>query len=413
MACVNALCCRLKKFFLAKKAQQTKRNDCAHGKIEESVTGVVALTVNVNPFVPADDLDISWVKIEKEEIVNEESKSRSGSRNKKKHVTPKIRKALCFSSTESAADDSSLTSCLSFSQSSTKSIKIRIGPATRYHREFQELELIGSGEFGTVFRCVNRVDGCVYAIKRSRPLSRSKFAQRRVSNEVHANAVLSNYKHVVRYYSAWIENDCMSIQQEYCDGGDLAGVIATMNTEKTTLTENKICRMILHVAKGLRYIHGFKLAHLDIKPENIFLSTQRVLVSSKNSDDYIEEVVYKIGDLGHVTSIANVQELEDEGDCRYLAKEILREDYSDLTKADIFSLGLTIFEACGGGPLPKNGPKWQEIREGKLDRLAAYSDDINELVMSMIHAEPKKRPSASNVLRRDFLLNAFDAVKQV
>jgi len=38
------------------------------------------------------------------------------------------------------------------------------------------LETVGNGQFGVVYKCVNRMDGCIYAIKKSRfPVAGSSY----------------------------------------------------------------------------------------------------------------------------------------------------------------------------------------------------------------------------------------------
>ncbi|XP_065345937.1 wee1-like protein kinase 2 [Cloeon dipterum] len=291
----------------------------------------------------------------------------------------------------------------------------------RYRKEFLELEIIGSGEFGSVYKCINRLDGVTYAIKRSiRPIAGSSDEQRAL-NEVYAHAVLGSHPHVVRYYSAWGEDSHMIIQNEYCGGGSLADRLHKLRAAGAglpLLPERELCRIMLHVSRGLHFIHRAGLVHLDIKPGNIFMA-QEVKVVTVNalnsfgeatededplSDSEKDEVTYKIGDLGHVTSI-DTPKVED-GDCRYLPKELLNDDHTHLTKADIFSLGLTIYDAAGAGPLPKNGDDWQAYRDGKLPALPYISSSLNELIKSMVHPNPVERPSASQVANHPSISDA-------
>ncbi|XP_014851175.1 PREDICTED: wee1-like protein kinase [Poecilia mexicana] len=278
---------------------------------------------------------------------------------------------------------------------------------SRYASEFLELEKIGSGEFGAVFKCVKRLDGCIYAIKRSKKPLAGSVDEQNALREVYAHAVLGQHPHVVRYYSAWAEDDHMLIQNEYCNGGTLSDVIADNYRRLSYLSELELKDLLLQVSRGLKYIHSMSLVHMDIKPSNIFISRKSVATCDESDEDdgLTTSIVYKIGDLGHVTRVNNPQ--VEEGDSRYLANEVLQEDYSNLTKADVFALALTVVSTSGAEPLPTNGEKWHEIRRGKLPSIPqVLSIEFLSLLKLMIHPDPTKRPSASDLIKHPVLLTA-------
>ncbi|XP_054024059.1 wee1-like protein kinase 2 isoform X1 [Dryobates pubescens] len=279
---------------------------------------------------------------------------------------------------------------------------------SRYKKEFLELEKIGVGEFGSVYKCIKRLDGCVYAIKRSkRPLAGSSDEQLAL-REVYAHAVLGHHPHVVRYYSAWAEDDHMIIQNEHCNGGSLQDALLENAKLGQYFPEAKLKEILLQVSMGLKYIHNSGLVHLDIKPSNIFICHKLAVESpagqeeSDSEDELTPGVVYKIGDLGHVTSISNPQ--VEEGDRRFLANEILQEDYCYLPKADIFALALTVALAAGAEPLPHNGDMWHHIRKGYLPPIPQkLPHPFFELLELMIHPDPVERPSATALTKHPVL----------
>lgn len=370
----------------------------------------VAATANVNPFTPDGMLMNSKKRaridrVAAQNTANNSSNHKSLTDHRRSTIFDYSSSSSLFSSstTTGRSDEDALDQC-----QAPKRLALQDTNISRYEREFVQLSVIGAGEFGEVFRCLNRLDGCIYAVKKSKKPVAGSAIERIALNEVWAHAVLGKHENVVRYYSAWAENNHMLIQNEYCDGGSLQALLQTR-----TLTEPELRQLVAHIAEGLKYIHSNDLVHLDLKAGNIFLTKAQhrssTVAADSRDDGFVDVcedfsggvITYKIGDLGHVTSLLDPD--VEEGDCRYLPAEILHEDYTHLAKADIFALGITLYEAAGGGPLPKNGTEWHNLRMGQVPRLANLSPELNDLIALMTHPDATQRPSAMTISRHPLL----------
>jgi len=266
----------------------------------------------------------------------------------------------------------------------------------RFEREFCDISVIGKGQFSTVYRVRNCIDRCLYAVKKTTQISRRGLRSAQL-REVFALANVSmeaeGCPNIVRYFSSWYEDGRLHIQTELCDGSLRDRMLRRhCESPQTTCFEvDEVIHVLRDVATGLGVLHGCNFVHLDIKPDNILVS--------RNPR---EQGYYKIADLGlAVAALGSGCDDVSEGDCRYLAREVLRGDLSDLPKADIFSLGLVSYELATNpiGGLPCNGEEWQALRNGVLggSALLAFQGPVLELLQRMVHVDPRERPSARSI----------------
>lgn len=260
---------------------------------------------------------------------------------------------------------------------------------SRLSQDFQIVGTLGDGSFGTVYKCLSRLDGCTYAIKASKRRAKGRSDRERMLQEVKALAVLSDVSdvaafHIVRYHQAWIEDDRLHIVTDLCTS-TLHAEMARGLLKDDTRRQYKLLREML---LALKLIHQHGKVHLDIKPDNIF----------------VKDDIFKLGDFGLAVEETTVGEVE-EGDCRYMCRDLMLGNHRDLTKCDIFSLGITLYQVIVDQDLPPDGQAWHDLRSGKLGLMTNAPLELQEIIRQMMHPDGKQRPTAADLLTRRQLLS--------
>jgi hypothetical protein len=240
-----------------------------------------------------------------------------------------------------------------------------------YSKNFEEIEKLGSGSFGTVskvkvredtefdfsgktFRFVLRIIGEIES-KKHKAIKRINFALENKSEIIREYLNFSiisrdlNFEneYLVKHFDAWFEESIgankpkisLYILMELCDK-TLDDVIEEFNIESQLKTDGTITtvgyyiasQIFIQILEGINYLHKQNppLIHRDLKPANILL---------KKSDQ--KGFCVKIADFGlmAIHEFSQQSHTLDKGTARYTAPEVINSRKYD-TKADIFSLGV-------------------------------------------------------------------------
>ena len=224
--------------------------------------------------------------------------------------------------------------------------------AVSFEDDFDNLGEIGEGSFCKVFKARSKQDGEVYAVKRTLRPYRSRRDRDQLLNEFRMVSTIEANPCVIHYKRVWQEQAHLYQQVELCPRGSLADLLTTMGEDEAVPAE-AVYTVIADTAKALISVHKAGLVHLDIKPDNLFISKSGML---------------KVGDFGSARPVTTWDGGDDdgaEGDCRYMAKELLNSGGVRYA-ADIFSLGMTAYEMAWDTVPPMDGPDWHDVREGRI-----------------------------------------------
>ncbi|XP_028894684.1 death-associated protein kinase related isoform X1 [Zeugodacus cucurbitae] len=260
------------------------------------------------------------------------------------------------------------------------------------------------GKFAAVRRAIHKNSGTHFAAKFLKRRRRAQSSDKEIKHEIAVLMLCNGADNIVKLNAVHESRSDTALLLELATGGELQ----TFLDNEECLSEAHARYCMREVLKALQYLHKRSIAHLDLKPQNILLTGERIEDGLKLCDFGISRVV---------AEGTNVREIVGTPD--YVAPEVLQyEPLSLLT--DIWSVGVLAYVLLSGFS-PFGGETKQEtflnISQCALtfpDKLfGGVSAAAIDFIRRALRIKPNDRMTAAGCLEHIWLKDECSIDRQI
>uniref|UniRef100_A0A8D2ZSZ8 protein kinase C n=1 Tax=Scophthalmus maximus TaxID=52904 RepID=A0A8D2ZSZ8_SCOMX len=253
-------------------------------------------------------------------------------------------------------------------------------------------EVLGSGQFGVVYRGTHRKSGRPVAIK---VIDKTRFPARQETQLRNEVSILQNLSHLG---VVLVEGMFESVQHVFVVMEKLHGDMLEMilSSEKGRLPERNTRFLVTQILEALRYLHLKHIAHCDLKPENVLLASADPFPLVKLCDFGFARI---IGEKSFRRSVV--------GTPAYLAPEVISSSGYNRS-LDMWSAGVIMYVSLSGTfPFNEDEDVRQQITNASFmyprQPWASVSLEAVSLINNLLQVSLRRRFSVGKALGHPWL----------
>ncbi|XP_058533926.1 serine/threonine-protein kinase 17A isoform X2 [Ochotona princeps] len=255
---------------------------------------------------------------------------------------------------------------------------------------------LGRGKFAVVRKCIQKDSGKEFAAKFMRKRRKGQDCRMEIIHEIAVLELAQDNPRVVNLHEVYETASEMILVLEYAAGGEIFDQCVADRDE--AFSEKDVQRLMRQILEGVHFLHTHHVVHLDLKPQNILLTSESPLGD------------IKIVDFGLSRIVKNSEELREiMGTPEYVAPEVL--SYDPISMAtDMWSIGVLTYVMLTGIS-PFLGDDKQEtflnISQMNLSYSEEEFDTVSEsaidFIKKLLVKKPEDRSSAAECLKHPWL----------